>query len=588
MNALGTSELRRLAEDWLAADPDPQTAHELRSLLDAQNEAELLDRFAEKLEFGTAGLRGTLGAGPNRMNRAVVRRTSAGLARYLKEASPGDVSRGIVVGRDARRMSNEFAVEAAGTLAAEGLRVFFFEEPVPTPVVAFATTHLGAAGGVVVTASHNPPQYNGYKIYASNGAQIIPPHDGAIADHIDRVGPANQIPILSPEAARARGLWREVSPDVDRAYLDSILAQRRHPEGPKDVRFAYTPLHGVGGRWVKQAMALAGLKDFHVTAAQEKPDGAFPTVRFPNPEEPGAMNLVRALAEDVQADIVLANDPDADRLAVMSRDGDGHLRALSGDQLGTVLGHYLLSHTPRSTEEPLVITTIVSSSQLKRIARAFKARYEETLTGFKWIANRALSLEKSENVRFLFGYEEALGYTIGPVVRDKDGIGAAVAVADLACWCRSQRLTLWDYLEEIQRQFGVYASMQKNFTFSGPQGSSIITQILEGFRRTPPTSIAGQRVIEMKDYQIGEWRTPDGAKKLQLPSSNVLTFELEDGSRVTLRPSGTEPKIKYYFEVCEMVRDGQPAASARGQAQTRLERLVQAFGQLARERGQPA
>ena len=360
------------AEAWRAADPDPTTVAELSALLarsgDPAAQTELHDRFAGALEFGTAGLRGVLGAGPNRMNRAVVRRTTAGLARYLLERVPEVKTRGVVVGRDGRRMSPEFADDAARVLAAHGIPALVFPTPVPTPLVAFATTHLAAAAAVMVTASHNPPEYNGYKVYWGNGAQIIPPHDQGIAAAIAAVEPAAEVRLAPADAALVRPLGEEVG----RAWLEAILALRLHPS-PSALPIVYTAMHGVGGAWIERAFAEAGFGNLHPVPEQQQPDGAFPTVRFPNPEEPGALDLATALADRVGAKLVLANDPDADRLAVMARDGDGKLRALTGNEVGVLLGHYLLSQSSPLPDKPLVITTIVSSAQLSVIAPAATA-----------------------------------------------------------------------------------------------------------------------------------------------------------------------------------------------------------------------
>ena len=571
-------QLLQTVQAWRSGDPDPATAAEVAALVEAGNAAELADRFAGALEFGTAGLRGVLGGGPNRMNRAVVRRTTAGLARYLKAHVPDVATRGVVVGRDGRRMSREFAEDTACVLAAEGIPAFVFDDVVPTPVTAFATLHLGAAAAVMVTASHNPPEYNGYKVYWSNGAQIIPPHDKGIAAAIDRVEPANQVKLLARPEAEGKGLWRAVAPEVGEAYLRAILALRLHPESTAKLSVVYTAMHGVGGRWVEAAFQRADVGTLHPVAAQHAPDGDFPTVRFPNPEEPGAMDLSTALAGQVGAELVLANDPDADRLAVMARDADGKLRALTGNEVGVLLGHYTLTQRTPRPDKPLVITTIVSSAQLQALAQATGALYAETLTGFKWVANRALELERSDGATFLMGYEEALGYTVGTVARDKDGVGAALVFADMAAWCKGRGTTVLGYLEEIQRAHGLFVAGQKNFTFPGTEGAAVIQRIMQGFRTAHPAAVGAYAVRVTKDYQSGT---------LPLPPSNVIAYELEGGSRITLRPSGTEPKIKYYFELKESLAPGEPLQAARARAGQKLEALQAAFLELARLRGQP-
>ncbi len=581
---MNADEARRRAQAWSAADPDPNTAREVAALLARGADEELIDRFGSSLDFGTAGLRGIIGAGTNRMNRAVVRRATAGLARYLKAQVPDAAQRGVVVGRDARRMSREFAEDAAAVLAAEGIPALYFADPVPTPVTAFATTHLRAAGAVMVTASHNPPEYNGYKVYWENGAQIIPPHDRGIAAAIEAVEPANRVRLLEPEQARQTGLWHPLPQSVGRAYLLGVASLRRHPEVSARPKIAYSALHGVGGFWLEEAMSQANIDGIQVVSEQHAPDAAFPTVAFPNPEERGAMELTRRLAERIGADIALANDPDADRLAVIVRDGEGKLQQLTGNEVGLLLGYYLLTQGPSGPGLPLVMSTIVSSPQLGEIARQLGARHEETLTGFKWIANRAIELER-QGARFVFGYEEALGYTVGTLVRDKDGIGAAVTFADLACWCLARGSTPADYLEEIQRRFGLYVSLQRSFTFPGPESAQAISAVMEAFRRSPPRAIGDLDVVVIKDYGTGVSIAGGHSERIQLPSSNVIAYELVGGSRAMVRPSGTEPKIKYYFDLKESLEPGEPLSAARKRSTEKLRRLEDAFIALARDRG---
>ncbi len=578
------NELDAKASAWAANDCDPATADEVRALLAAQDWKSLEDRFGQALEFGTAGLRGVIGGGTNRMNRAVVRRTTLGLARYLKAKLPSVVSRGVVLGRDGRRMSDVFLADAASVLCAEGIPVHVFSRVVPTPVTAFGLLHLGAAAAVMVTASHNPPEYNGYKVYWENGAQIIPPHDTGIAQAIDAVGAAKDVPLLSEREAKAQGLWRVVPPSVERAYQEAIL-KLRPTRCTGDLRVVYTAMHGVGGRFVVDAFEEAGFAGLSTVPEQHEPNGDFPTVRFPNPEEPGAMDLSTAAAEKVKADLVLANDPDADRLAVMARDGSGALRMLTGNEVGVLLGHFLL--TQQQVDKPVVLTTIVSSAQLKAIAQALGAAYDETLTGFKWIANRALELEAAEGRTFVMGYEEALGYTVGTVARDKDGVGSALVVADMAAWCKERGTTLFGYLEEIQRAHGLFVAKQFNATLPGASGAAAIKAVMQGFRDGAPGRIGDFEVTATADYQA-QTRTAGGAvATLSLPKSNVVAYELAGGGRVTLRPSGTEPKIKFYFELKESIEAGEPLAKAKDRAQARLAATERAFLELAYARGLP-
>ena len=566
------------AKAWIGEDPDPITRQELQVLLDANDLTEVRERFASRLAFGTAGIRGTIGAGPGRMNRALVRRVTAGLAHYLLDVAPECRKRGVVIARDARRMSREFAEDTASVLAGAGIPVHVFADPVPTPVCAFAVTALKASGGVMITASHNPPADNGYKVYWENGAQIIPPHDQGISRAVDAVGALGSIPLVDAEEAQKRGLFTLVPDSIDRSYFENILALRKHPETtPKsEHRIVYTPLHGVGGWWVKEAFARAGVNGLRMVPEQAEPHPDFPTVRFPNPEEPGAMDLAIALAERENAELVLANDPDADRLAVGVRERSGAFRLLSGNELGLLLAYYLLTEKPPSGPKA-VMTTVVSSSLLRRMAEAFGVEYAETLTGFKWIANKALEL-KSKGITFVFGFEEALGYTAGEVVRDKDGVSTALLTADMALYLKSEGNDLFDQLERIYRRFGLAVSGQRSVVLPGSEGLVTMRAITAGLRERPPGKIAGKSVLVRTDLENGtRWEQDGGIKKMDLPPSDVLIFELEGGSRVIVRPSGTEPKIKYYFEHIETMREGEAIEQARNRAEVRLKELENGF-----------
>ncbi|XYH93097.1 phospho-sugar mutase [Sorangium sp. So ce1128] len=582
------------AERWLAHDPDPETQSELRQLIDAARageegvRAELAERFAGPLEFGTAGIRGVLGAGESRMNRAVILRTTAGLARYLLGAL-GEKARsaGVVVGYDGRRMSREFAEDAACALAAAGIPSHLAPAPCPTPVAAFAVGHLGAAAGVMVTASHNPPEYNGYKVYWDNAAQIIPPHDTGIATAIDASPPADQVPRVPFDEARQRGLVRDFPEELEQSYLRAIRGLGVRSDGDRGLRIVYTPLHGVGNRLVRTALAQAGFTRVTSVPEQAEPDGAFPTVAFPNPEEKGAMDLAFALAKKEGADLVLANDPDVDRLAVAVRRPDGEYAQLTGNQVGVLLGHYLLTEGRAqggggATERRLVLASCVSTPMLGAIAAALGVHYEETLTGFKWIANRAIDIERSTGARFVFGFEEALGYTIGPVVRDKDGISAAAVLAELAAVRKAEGKTLLDELEALTRKYGLYMSGQRSYTLRGVDGVGKIAAIMAALRKSPPAEVGGVPVAAWRDFEARTRTSSDGrTESLVLPPSNVLVYELDGGSRIIARPSGTEPKIKFYFDVREEVAPDEPLGDVEARATARLDALARAFSGLA-------
>jgi len=579
------ADLRKSAERWMADDPDPGTRDELRTLLAQPDLAatDLADRFAGPLEFGTAGLRGVLAAGPNRMNLAVVVRATWGLAQELLAGVPGAGMRGVVVGGDARRMSRQFSEHAAVILAAAGIKVVLFRTPVPTPLVGFAVKSLGAAAGVVITASHNPPDYNGYKVYWENAAQIIPPIDARIAAAIVRAPAASEVVHKALNDLAARGLVTEAPPSLERAYLDAIRALAVHPNaGDRRLRIVYTPLHGVGDSLVRRALSEGGFSDVTSVPEQQKPDGAFPTVAFPNPEEKGAMDLSFALAKKTGAHLVLANDPDADRLAMAVPEGEG-FRQLTGNQVGVLLGHYLLTEKP-AKKPRVVIASIVSSPLLGRIAASLGVRYEETLTGFKWIANRAMELEReTEPCEFVFGYEEALGYCVGDVVRDKDGISGALIAAEVVAVLRERGRTVQDELDAIARRWGVFASTQVNITRKGVSGVASLRAMMARLRGSPPRRVGEDEVVAVSDYEA-RTRTETrsrGVTPLTLPKSNVLTLDLASGSRIIARPSGTEPKAKFYFDVREEVREGEAVAEATERAAASMRRLADAFVALA-------
>lgn len=573
--------VREQAQAWLAADPDPKCRAELEALLARSGpevEAELHDRFFMQLEFGTAGLRGILGAGPNRMNRAVVRRTTLGLARHLLATVPNARERGVVLGRDGRRLSPEFLEDAAGVLTAQGFKVFVFEGVAATPLVAHAVPKLNAAAGVMVTASHNPPAYNGYKVYAANGAQIIPPDDALIARAIEGSGPANGVPVQLRSEAGA--LWQVAPPEVLEGYHQAVRALLTDAAAARaQLRVAYTPLHGVGDGFVHEAARRAGIGRLVSVPEQAEPDGEFPTVAFPNPEEKGAMDRVIALAQAEGADLALANDPDADRLCVAAREPSGAFRLLTGNEVGILLGHDVLTRPDGPPmAKRLVVTTLVSSSQLGVIAKALGAPYEETLTGFKWLANRGLAHEAAGTAQFAFGFEEALGYSVGQVARDKDGVGALVVICDLAARCKAEGRTLLGELERIQRRFGLFVASQKNVTMPGADGAERIRGLMAALRKAPLAELAGRRVRATSDVQLGTRTDAAGTvSRLTLPASDVVTYELEGDARVICRPSGTEPKIKFYFEHREPLADAESVDAARARGLAALEAMTRAL-----------
>jgi phosphomannomutase len=564
------------AKKWLSDDPDPVTRAATEALLAAGDVAAIADHFGSRLEFGTAGLRGALGPGPNRMNRALVRRVAAGLADYLLATFPDAAERGAVVGYDGRRGSREFAEDSACVLAGRGLPVHLYDRVSPTPELAFAVTYTGAVAGVMVTASHNPPQDNGYKVYGPNGAQVIPPHDAGISAAVDRIADLSGIRVPALTALQGYGLVVDVAPEVRAAYVDAVLKLRVRPDAASaGLSVVYTALHGVGKDLLDVVTRAAGYSGIHVVPEQAEPDGSFPTVTFPNPEEKGALDLATALAKKVGADLIVANDPDADRLAVAVKVGEGY-RQLTGNEVGALLGAELLAHP--GADKPLLATTIVSSTLLSRIAAKAGATYKETLTGFKWIAHQALDHE-AKGGRFVLGFEEALGYSSGPVVRDKDGVSTALLLLDLASGLKRESRTLLDALADLYRIHGVHGSAQKNLTLPGADGAARIRAMMEALRASPPTAIAGRAVVRVTDVAKGtQTDVGTGAvSPIDLPKSNVLAFSLADGSRVLARPSGTEPKIKFYFEAVAPMGADEPLTAAEARIAGVLAELRASF-----------
>ena len=532
-------ELSDRALAWIDGDPDPQTRAELEAVVASGDEDELESRMGSSLEFGTAGLRGAVGAGSARMNRAVVIRATAGLASYLQAQGRGDGP--VVLGYDGRNSSRRFAEDAAGVLVAAGLQVQYFEGTASTPLVAFAARILGSTAAVIVTASHNPAADNGYKVYDQNSAQIVPPVDGGIAAAIAAVGPANEVPRF--EGALGDALERATPLDgIEEQYVAEMLAFRDPPPpGPSSPRIAYTALHGVGGPLMLRALAAGGHESVVVVPEQFEPDGRFPTVEFPNPEEPGAMDMVESLATTEGADLVIANDPDADRLAV-SVPLAGGWRRLTGNEIGVLLADFVLRRVGSGSGD-LVINSIVSSPMLGSIAAAHGARFEQTLTGFKWIANAAMDLEH-DGFRFLFGYEEALGFSVGPAVRDKDGLSAGVWFADLVAAEAEHGRTVLDRLGDLWDEHGLWMSAQHSVTRVGSDGVKEIAAAMGRLRTALPEEVAGRPVIDVADFAEGETGRPRW-----LPATNLVILQLEGGSRVLARPSGTEPKLKFYADV---------------------------------------
>jgi phosphomannomutase len=536
------------AREWLAGDPDPETRAELSALLDRNAEHELAERFAAPLEFGTAGLRGVVGAGLSRMNRAVVIRTTRGLGEFLASRRSGARNLPVIVGYDARPQSLRFAADAAGVLLAMGITVRVFEREVPTPLVAYAARGLSALAAIMITASHNPREYNGYKIYLDDGIQLTPPADRQIADFIAGVGPAKDVPRVEIEATPESLLAAaaRVPAELFERYLAEVTVAL--PEARAPIRIAYSPLHGVGWHYLRRAFEYAGFADVRVVSEQAEPDGSFPGTPFPNPEEPKSVAAALRFAAQEKAELLLINDPDADRLSAAVPAVSGEFRQLSGNQIGLLLADALLDRARESgAEKALVVGSIVTTPLLSVIARARGAHFEQTLTGFKWIWTAAHELMRERSLRFVFACEEALGYSVSPAVRDKDGISAALCLARIASRLRENNQSLLDRLGELYRQYGLWVSVQHNLLSSVG---------IDRLAQQPPGELGGRKVSALRDYRI------PGARPRWLASAELLELELEGGGRVLVRPSGTEPKLKIYVDLPLPLAAAEPWSSA--------------------------
>ena len=563
------------AMNWLARDPDPRTREELQYLIDEGMNDELEDRFIQRLEFGTAGLRGKVGCGPNRMNRLVIQETATGLGHYLIEHVANATIRGVVVGYDGRLDSKQFAIDTASVLTALGIKVYLTSNVAATPIVAFGIEHFNAAAAVVVTASHNPPEYNGFKVYWENGAQIIPPHDAGIAAEIDTAA-AKPIPLMNLSDAEQQGKLVWLTEGYYQTYRAAINQSPHVNNSTKAAKttITYTAMHGVGAQMAEDLLHDSGFHKVFSVPEQREPDGHFPTVNFPNPEEKGAMDLVINLAKSVDADIACANDPDADRFAVAVRiddtirTDDASYKMLTGDQVGVLFAHYLLSKP--HTKNQLVGNSIVSSTLLEKVANTHGATYFQTLTGFKWLANIGMQLE-DENNEFLFAYEEALGYTIGTQVRDKDGLSAIVVFAQLVEELKSQGRTVWDLLAQISFEHGVHTNAQRSIALE-PDSPSIGSKL----RSAQPKAINGVAISVVEDLQSSlRFVIGGNTEAINLPASDVLIYHLEDGSRIIVRPSGTEPKVKVYYETVTKFEGTETYDDTRLRGEKYMEELIE-------------
>ena len=540
--------------EWLNDDCfDDETKKELDSIRD--NEEEIKDRFYKELEFGTAGLRGVIGAGTNRMNKYTVGRATQGLANFINKMKIENPS--VVISYDSRHMSKEFSEIAALVLNANGIKVNLFDNLRPVPELSFSVRYLKATAGIMITASHNPPEYNGYKVYWSDGAQIVPPIDKGIIDEVLSIEDFSLIKTLNKNEAIESGLLNYVGEEIDDAFINALKSSCLNPEiikkEAKNVKIVYTPLHGAGNLPVQRILKELGFENVYVVPEQEKPDGDFPTVSYPNPEDPKAFELALKLAKEVDADVVLATDPDADRLGVFSKMSNGEYVSYTGNMSALLICEYELSQKKEKGILPnngAIITTVVSSELTKAIAENYGAKVFETLTGFKWIGEKIRKFEDENSYKYLFGFEESYGCLIAPHARDKDGISAVMALCEATAFYKNKGWSLWEQMIKIYEKYGYYREGQVSIVLKGADGAEEIKNKMAKMRSNPPTELAGLKVLEVRDYQEHVIKKADGeVSETDLPTSNVLYYELSNNSWCCVRPSGTEPKIKFYMGV---------------------------------------
>jgi len=529
-------------EKWLN-DPtiDNATKAELQSI--ANDPKEIEDRFYRELEFGTGGMRGVLGAGTNRLNIYTIRKATQGLANYILGQAT-DKQPAVAIAHDCRHMSPEFSREAALVLNANGIKTYVFDSLRPTPLLSFAVRHLGCISGIVITASHNPPEYNGYKVYWQDGGQCTFPRDEAIITEVQKVTDFNMIKTTSEADALAAGLFNVAAASVDEAFLQNVMAQCQNPDiiPASDIKIVYTPLHGAGNISVQRALKEAGFKNVYVVPEQEQPDGNFPTVAYPNPEDSAAFTHAIELARQKDADIVIATDPDCDRVGVVVKH-NGDYVLLNGNMTGVILADYIVSQMRDKNKLPAngaIISTIVSTDMVQAIAEENGLAYMAVLTGFKYIGEKIKEFEETGSHSFIFGYEESYGYLAGTYSRDKDGVVATLLACEAAAFYRKQGMSLYDALQKLYEKYGCYAESIESITLKGVEGVENIKKIMAALRQNPPTSLAGAKITEVRDYLQGPHVTG-------LPISDVLYYVTEDCSWACVRPSGTEPKIKIYF-----------------------------------------
>ena len=527
---------------WLNGAYDEETKKEIRDLLDSKNEKELTDAFYRDLEFGTGGLRGIMGVGTNRMNKYTVGRATQGLANYILKQNGKDFK--VAIGYDSRNNSDIFSKTAAEILSSNGIKVYLYDDIHPISLLSYAVRSLGCIAGIVVTASHNPKEYNGYKVYWTDGAQVIPPHDKNIIDEVLKVSPEE---VKMGDSSKVSSIGK----DIEDKYMNDLMGYLVNPDIIKkhnDIKIVYTPIHGSGYKMVPMALKKAGFTNITTLETVQPPNGNFPTVESPNPENPEALKMAVDKAKEIGAELVMGTDPDCDRMGCALLDRDGNYIYLTGNQIGSIILNYLITNK-KNIKNPFVVKTIVTTELARTIADANNVKLFDVLTGFKWIAD---IIEREKDGNYLFGFEESFGYCINGNVRDKDGVSSCLIFAEILAYCKDNDMTLADYLESLYEKYGYFYEETISITKKGADGAKAIEDMMTYYRKNMPKEISGVEVVHISDYEKKEVYDKDGKKikDITLPKSNVLQYILSDNTKITIRPSGTEPKIKFYFEVC--------------------------------------
>ena len=566
-------QAKQRAEAWTRAPYDKQTQETARKIIEEGGDA-LIDAFYQDLDFGTGGLRGIMGVGTNRVNRYTLGLATQGLANYLASQLPGKTHK-VAIAFDSRNNSKKFSKEIADVLAANSVEVYLFEDLRPTPELSFAIRHLGCDAGIVITASHNPPEYNGYKVYWNDGGQLVPPHDRGVIDEVRKV---------KPEEVKYGGnvsLIHILGEDLDKAYTGELVKQCLTNDGKEDLRVVFTSIHGTSITAMPQALEAAGFTDVHIVEEQATPDGNFPTVVSPNPEEAAALDLALKLAREKEADMVIGTDPDSDRVGIAVRNLQGELELLNGNQAASVLIYYCLERwkeAGRLTGDQFVAKTIVTTDLIDKMAAAYDVACPNVLTGFKWIAD--VIRENEGHKKFIVGGEESYGYMVGDFVRDKDAIASGVMLAEAAAWAKSRGSSFFKLLIEVYQKFGFFLESLVSLKKEGHKGAEEIKQMMEDFRHNTPKSIAGESLVEMRDYQSSEITDLRSGEKrpMDIPRSNVVQFFTDKGTKITARPSGTEPKIKFYISVNAKLADTEEYSQVRRELEGRIENIKSDLG----------